>query len=238
MDLSAAGASRIERPALHQEVVERLRDMIVDGTLEPGQRLNERLICEQFGISRTPLREALLVLASEGLVELRPRRGTWVTSPDPGQIHDALELLGGIEALAGELACMRASDEAIAAIGAQHARMLECYRRGDMLAYFKLNEAIHDAIVAASGNAALVEVHRPLRARVLRALYLPNARAERWRAAVAEHEKFMAALKSRDGPKLAALLRRHKENTWRELRAWFEQGQAGDGLQISNREAG
>lgn len=235
--ITPAGDGRIQRFALHHEVVERLRDMLVDGTLAPGERISERLICARFGISRTPLREAFLVLVGEGLIELTPGRGARAATIEPAEIRDVLELLGGIEALAGELACARASEAQIAEIEARHALMLEHYRQGDMLAYFKLNESIHDAIVAASGNRALVEAHRPLRARVLRALYLPNARAERWRAAVAEHEAFLDALAARDGSRLGALLRRHKEQTWQELRLWLEHGQAGD-AQLDHQDGG
>lgn len=214
----------IARSALHEEVAERLRDMIVEGTLASGERLNERELCARFGISRTPFREALLVLAGEGLVELAARRGARVAALEPGQVHDLLELLGGLEALAGELACRRADEAAIAAIDARHQAMIERYRAGDMLAYFKLNEAIHDAIVAASANAALTAAHRPLRRRIQRALYMPNIRPERWRAAIEEHEGFIAALGARDGGRLAALLRRHNENTWQELRLLLENG--------------
>lgn len=206
------------RPALHQELVERLRDMIVDGSLSGGEHLDERGLCEAFGVSRTPLREAVLVLAAEGLLELIPRRGARVAALEPEQVRDLLELLGGLEALAGELACARASAEEIAAIEARHAAMRARYDAGDMLTYFKINEGIHDAIVAAAHNGALAAEHRVLRARVLHALYLPNIRATRWSAALEEHEAFVAALARRDGARLGQLLRAHKAATWEALR--------------------
>jgi DNA-binding GntR family transcriptional regulator len=215
-------ARRIERPALHHEVVEHLRDLITDGTLAAGERLNERALCEIFGISRTPLREALLVLQGEGLVELTPRRGARVREMGSEEVRDLLELLGGIEALAGELACARATAADIEEIRAQHAVMLEHYERNEMLAYFKRNESIHDLIVAATGNAELIRTHALLRQRALRARYIPNARPERWRAAVQEHEAFVAALEARDGARLGRLLRRHMKNTWQELERWLE----------------
>jgi DNA-binding GntR family transcriptional regulator len=221
-DEAGTGGRRILRPALHREVVERLRDMITDGTLATGERLAERELCATFGISRTPLREALLVLEGEGLVELTPRRGARVRAMGPKEIRDLLELLGGIEALAGVLACRRATEAEIEEVRARHRVMLGHYARGEMLAYFKRNESIHDLIVAAAGNAELARAHAVLRQRALRARYIPNARAERWRAAVQEHEAFVAALESRDGPRLGALLRRHMENTWQELERWLE----------------
>ncbi|MDQ2802605.1 MAG: GntR family transcriptional regulator, partial [Pseudomonadota bacterium] len=102
-------ATPLARPALHRELVERLRDMIVDGSLAGGERIDERCLCALFGVSRTPLREAVLVLAAEGLVELMPRRGARVAAFEPEQIRDLLEVLGALEALAGELPCGRAS---------------------------------------------------------------------------------------------------------------------------------
>ncbi len=212
----------LRRPALHRELVERLGDMIVDGSLPPGERLNERALCQRFGVSRTPLHEAILILAREGLVEITPRRGTRVAVLQVEQVRDIIELLGGLEALAGELACERASEAAIAEVRSRHADMLGFFETGDMLGYFKANEEVHGLIVAAAGNAELAAQHRSLRARVLRALFMPNFRAERWRAAIKEHEAFVEALVARDGRRLSRLLREHKQRTWEELRRWLE----------------
>ena len=217
-----AASGQIDRPALHQELAERLRDMIVQGTLAGGESLNERELCAHFGVSRTPLREAMLVLASEGLIELIPRYGARVAMQTPDRVREVLDLLGGIEALAGELACERASKAEIAEIEAMHAEMCDEYKAGNMLRYFKINEGIHDAIVAATHNATLVTQHRIMRGRVLHALYLPNIRAARWEAALGEHEAFIDALVGRDGPRLARLLRAHKHETWRALRDCME----------------
>src|SRR3954469_16418423 len=100
----------ISRRPLHEEAVERLRELIVQGQLAPGQRLNERLLCQQLGISRTPLREAIKLLASEGLVALLPNRGSQVATLEAGRLAETLAVMGALEALAGELACKHASD--------------------------------------------------------------------------------------------------------------------------------
>ena len=96
-------------PTLPDKVAGLLRDMIVQDVLVPGQRIRERSLAEQLEVSRTPLREALKVLATEGLVELSPNRGALVAKPSPGEVHDMLQVLGVLEGLAGELACARAS---------------------------------------------------------------------------------------------------------------------------------
>ena len=172
------------RPALHQELVERLRDMIVDGSLAGGEHIDERGLCEAFGVSRTPFREAMMVLAAEGLVELIPRRGARIASLEPEQIRERLEVPGGLEALAGELACARERRGGRRHRG-QPRRHARATSAGDMLVYFKINESIHDAIVAAARNVTLAVQHRRLRARVLHELFLPNIRSARWSVSAA-----------------------------------------------------
>jgi DNA-binding GntR family transcriptional regulator len=88
----------------------RLRDMIIEGTLAPGTRLNERVLCEQLMVSRTPLREAFKVLAGEGLIELLPNRGAQVAEMSVADIEQTFEVLGALEALSGQLACERILD--------------------------------------------------------------------------------------------------------------------------------
>ena len=227
--LSGSGPELMARPLLHLELADRLRDMIVEGHLQAGERIVDRRLCAHFGISRTPLREALLVLAAEGLVELVPRRGTRVAELKPEQIRDLLELVGGLEAFAGELASTRASGEEIAAIRRRHQTMLELHGSGKMLAYFKLNERIHDAIVAAAHNPELANQHRLARNRILHALYVPNIKPERWLKAIDEHETFTRALERRDAPALARFLRWHKEQTWTALKEVIERMNAAGG---------
>jgi DNA-binding GntR family transcriptional regulator len=199
----------ISRRPLHEEAVDRLRDQIVQGRLVPGERLNERLLCEQLGISRTPLREAIKLLATEGLVALLPNRGAVVSAVDPDRIAEALTVMGALEALAGELACKHASGEAIGAIRTLHDEMLAMHAKGDLAGYFRYNQLIHMGIVEASGNPVLANTYRQLNANVKRARYMANLSRERWDAAVAEHEQIIRALERRDAAALRALLADH-----------------------------
>ncbi len=199
----------ISRRPLHEEVVDRLRDQIVQGRLAPGARLNERLLCEQLGISRTPLREAIKLLATEGLVELLPNRGAVVTGVDADRIGEALVVMGSLEALAGELACLHAGDAAIARIRKLHDEMLAMHAKGDLAGYFRYNQLIHMGIVEASGNPVLANTYRQLNANVKRARYMANLSRERWDAAVREHEEIIRALERRDARSLRGLLADH-----------------------------
>lgn len=200
------------RANLHETVVGRLRDLIVEGTLAPGARIAERQLCESLGVSRTPLREALKVLASEGLVELLPNRGARVARLDERDIEDMFQVMGALEALAGTLACARITEAELAEIGALHYEMLAQYTRRRLPEYFRLNQAIHAAIVEAARNPILAATYQSLAGRIRRARYLANLSDERWQHAVAEHEAILQALQARDSARLARLLEEHLHN--------------------------
>ena len=204
-----ASDRRIGRRPLHEEVIDQLRDRIVQGELAPGVRLNERVLCEQLGISRTPLREAIKMLATEGLVELLPNRGAIVTPLKAATIADTLAVMGSLESLAGELACANASESDLSEIRALHFEMLAHHARRELAGYFRFNQLIHLKIIEASGNPVLTNTYRQLNANVRRARYMANLSRERWDAAVREHEEILAALCSRDAPRLKRLLAEH-----------------------------
>lgn len=207
----------IRRRSLHDELVERLREMILEGILPAGQRVPEKELCAQLAVSRTPLREALKVLASEGLLELPPNRGAMVTSLTEKDIEDGFPVLATLERMAGELACKRISDEEIAEIRSLNEAMVDCFRHGDRPAYFALNQQIHERIITAAGNEALADLHRLISLRLRRARYTANMSEDRWLQAVGEHEAFLEPLQARDGERLAALLKTHIENKARTV---------------------
>src|SRR6201990_3657460 len=117
---------------LHEEAVARVRAMLLEGEIPPGAPIPERELCEQLKISRTPLREALKVLAAEGLVQLLPNRGSRAAQLTEKDMRDLFEVCQGLEALAGELACERISEEEITGIAAAHSSMVQHYRDGDL----------------------------------------------------------------------------------------------------------
>lgn len=199
----------IQRPALQDEVVARLKRMIDDGSLLPGSRIPERQVCERLGVSRTPLREAFQVLAAQGLIELQPRRGAVVKRLRPDEIDHMFEVLEALEALAGELACELMSDEELSRIAALHDRMMAAYRRRSQAKFFEINQQIHEEIVKASGNPILERVYEGLSGQVRRIRYMPRITDGQWRVAAEEHAAIMKSLKSRNGKALARVLREH-----------------------------
>jgi DNA-binding GntR family transcriptional regulator len=207
------------RRNLHDGVVARLRDLIIEGEMTSGARLAERQLCDSLGVSRTPLREALKVLAAEGLVELLPNRGARVARLDESDIENMFEVMAALEALAGTLACSRISEAELAEIGALHHEMLAQYMRRALPEYFRLNQAIHAAIVAAARNPILAATYHGLATRMRRARYFANLSDERWQHAVAEHAAILEALRARDAERLAQLLAEHLRNKSAVLRA-------------------
>lgn len=212
----------ISRPSLHEELVGRLQDMVVNGTLAAGEKVPERELCEKLGVSRTPMREALKVLAAEGLLTLEPNRGARVRAITLEELEEAFPLMGAFEALAGELACLHITPTQLKRIRDAHSRMLEDYAARDMGEYFRHNQRIHEMIMEAAGNATLGAMYRSLATRVRRARYVANMSETRWREAVAEHEQMLEALEARDGERLAAILKRHLANKFATVREWLE----------------
>lgn len=205
-------SAAIDRQGLSSAVTTKLRDMIVEGTLLPGTRLNERVLCEQLAVSRTPLREAFKTLAVEGLVELLPNRGAVVAQMSVADIEQTFEVMGALEGLSGQLACERITDSAIAEIRALHYEMLAAHARRDLPAYYKINHAIHDRINAAANNFVLTTTYQQINARIQSLRFRSNFNQEKWDAAVKEHGAMLAALEKRDGNALRVILQHHLLN--------------------------
>ncbi|HSX95453.1 MAG TPA: GntR family transcriptional regulator [Hydrogenophaga sp.] len=202
-------APSIPRTVLHEQVAARLRQMLVEGDIPPGAKLNERALCEALRISRTPLREAIKMLAAEGLVELLPNRGSVAVQLDEEDVRHTFEVMAGLEALSGQLAAQRIGEAEVAEIEAMHFEMLAAYTRRDLSTYYRLNAAIHRAINVAAGNPVLTSTYNQVNARLQALRFRSNQDGEKWQRAVAEHEAMVAALKARDGAALARVLTQH-----------------------------
>jgi DNA-binding GntR family transcriptional regulator len=200
---------KVERQRLHDMVVEHLRSFITEGVLAPGMKLNERELCETLGISRTPLREALKVLAVEGLIEINPNRGASVARMSELEIRETFELMSGIEAFAGELACERITLQELEEIKALHYAMVVSKNQNDLPGYYQRNRAIHDMINLAARNSALRQVYLSLNRRIQALRFLSNQQAPKWERAMHDHEEMIEALQARDSKRLSGILRHH-----------------------------
>jgi DNA-binding GntR family transcriptional regulator len=208
---------RVERRSLHADVLAALRDMIIEGELPAGERINETALYPRLGVSRTPLREALKALASEGLVDLVPNRGAIVRRFSLADVTSMLEAVKVLETFAAGAAADRATAEDLSAIRELHTAMRRRYAMKDRLEYFKLNQAIHSAIVRAAHNDTISAIHDALQARLKRIRYIGNEAPDKWAGAMAEHEDMMTALDHRDGAALAAVIGRHMDETLKRV---------------------
>jgi DNA-binding GntR family transcriptional regulator len=197
---------------LHLAVAQRLRSLIVEGGIAPGQKLNERELAEQLQVSRTPLREALKLLTAEGLVEHLPNRGAIAVQLSADDVAHAFEVMAALEGLSGELACARISDEEIAELQALNFEMRAHHARRDLPAYYRLNARIHQAINRAARNPVLSEVYDRLNARLQALRFSSNFDSEKWDAAVRDHDAMIEALVARDGARLRRILVSHMQH--------------------------
>lgn len=210
----------ISRLGLHEQVASRLRTMLVEGSIKPGAKLNERELCERLRVSRTPLREAIKLLAAEGLVDLLPNRGAVAVKLTEADVLNTFEVLSMLEGLSGELAAQRVTDEELAEIQALHYEMMACFARRDLSGYYRLNSLIHSAINAAARNPVLISTYRSINARVQSLRFRTNQNETKWKLAVKEHERMLEALAAHDSAGLRNVLVEHlirKRDTILEL---------------------
>ncbi|ATJ84007.1 GntR family transcriptional regulator [Halomonas beimenensis] len=206
-------APRLRRLSLYEVVAERLREMVLEGELPPGGRISEKKLCETFEVSRTPLREALKVLANEGIIELLPNRGAKVTEVEPREVADLFEVMVELEGLSGRLLASRADEVAIAEIRDLHDRMMAHYRQQERQDYFALNQRLHRRLTEIAGNRVLLELEASLTVKVTRARYAANLQLGRWEESAREHQAILEALERRDGEGLARAMREHMRRT-------------------------
>jgi DNA-binding GntR family transcriptional regulator len=196
-------------PPLHDNVTDALRDLIVSGELLPGTKVREHALCERFGVSRTPLREALKVLASEGLVRLMPRRGAFVAEITQTEIDELFPIMAALEALAAETACGRITDDEIEKLKQMHRQMYAFHAAGVETDYLRLNRQIHHTLFEIAGNSSLTALYEQMLVRIHSVRFVARKTAEQWQRAVDEHVAIMAAIEQRDGLRVGRLLKRH-----------------------------
>lgn len=199
----------IPAAALHQQVAQRLRQMLTEGAIAPGSKLNERELCAVLAVSRTPLREAIKMLATEGLVALLPNRGAVAVQLTEDDVRHTFEVMAGLEAQSGELAARRVTDQEIAEIRALHYEMLAAWTRRDLPGYYRLNARIHQAINAAAKNPVLVATYVQINARLHALRFRSNQDEAKWARAVADHERMVEALAARDPQAMREVLSQH-----------------------------
>lgn len=202
-------STRIVQQVLYMEVADRLRAMIQSGELEAGAWIDEVRLTQVLGISRTPLREALKVLVSEGLLRLEPRRGCYVNQLSEKDLDDIFPLMGLLEGRCAFEAACKATDEDLLRLEPLHLRLQEHAKTGDIDQYYISNAVIHEAVQALADNRWLSELIDNLRKLLSLSRHKSLALPGRIEQSCAEHLAIFAALKARDPQAAETLTRKH-----------------------------
>ncbi|MBK5933695.1 GntR family transcriptional regulator [Rhodovulum imhoffii] len=208
---------------LAEQIATQLRRDILRGKLVPGTSVKERDNAAEMGVSRTPMREAIRILAKEGLVILRPARSPIVAELSLHEVENNIEVLTALEMLSGELAVKRASDTQLQEIADIQSRMERLYDDLNMVDVFELDMEFHKAIVRAAGNQVLADTHGAILARLWRARYLSASRKRSRDRVLAQHNAIVAGLRARDTEMIKQHLHSHLEHLVINVRDFFEQ---------------
>ncbi|WP_160321312.1 GntR family transcriptional regulator [Prosthecomicrobium hirschii] len=213
-DRAAPVAAALDLQPLPRRIASQLRDLIIHDMIKPGERIVEQTLSDELGVSRTPLREALKILALEGLVRVFPNKRTLVADPSPTEIKNMLRVYATLEGLAGEMACENRDDADVLALRGYQERMIAARAEGDRIGYFRENQAFHLRIARATRNDTLIELHKTLNLRLHRIRFLGIMRQSDWSSVSAQHAAIIDALEARDGQLLKRLLIDHLDAAW------------------------
>ncbi len=213
---------------LTDTVYRTLKEQILARTFLPGHRLKVDELAEQLGVSRTPLKDALNLLASEGLVEIVPRRGTFVSDVSAADIAEVFEIRRALELLAAETLAERITPDQLAALRAELHALPRAGDHADASEHMRRNLAFHQRFVELAGNRRLIELYEELRAHIQ--IGRVHARRTDWRARLrqeqVEHEEILAALEARDAARLRAAVDSHIKRAKASLIRDLESGAA------------
>jgi len=224
---------------LAEQIAQKLRRDILRGKLAPGDPIKERDNAVDLGVSRTPLREAVRILAKEGLVQLRPARSPIVADPSLKEVRDAVMVLKALEILSGELACREASDAEIAEIrdlSERHLALSETAEGDALIELFEIDMAFHTAIARASHNPALAETHAAYLARMWRQRYLSAVQRRARERVRTQHENIVRGLETRDPARVGAEIDAHLSALIVNLTRLFELRESGRDLTTNEKD--
>lgn len=212
----------MSNPTLPQQIANRIRREILTGDLAPGAQIKERDNAAEMGVSRTPMREAIRILAQEGLVTLRPARSPIVAAPTLKEVQDDIAVLRVLELLACELALKNATEAETAQVMALHERMVEISESADPVDFFDIDMAFHRAIVAASHNPSLIETHESYLARLWRSRFLSARQRSNRERVLDQHGNIARGLALRDRTMMLRDAVDHLERLGDHITQYFE----------------
>jgi DNA-binding GntR family transcriptional regulator len=212
---------------IHDQIVPHLRRDIVENRWKSGERLSEPLLCKEFGVSRTPLRQALNTLEAEGLIRLIPHVGAVVTDPDDAEVGERMEILIALEQLAATRVTEAARPEVLREIQQIQREMHDASKKGDAARYYALNDQFHLAIVHGTGNRSLVNMHEKIMWHVHRERHRVNFGEQVTSDSASSHEELLGAITKRKPEAAGLAMRRHLEHVGRLMLAHRQAQRAG-----------
>jgi DNA-binding GntR family transcriptional regulator len=213
------GTTPLENRTLWERVHEFLREEILADHLPPGAELQEVALAEKLGVSRGPIREALGRLSTEGLVTIRPRNGAVVRSLSKDEFVEAYQVREALETFALRLAVPRLTSDNLARLQSLIAQMVQQANADDVAAFFRTNSTFHEALVEASGNRRLCEMHRQLDRQLGRYRMRSLALRGNLQQSITEHRELLGAIEAGDTDGAVALLSEHIHVPLRRLEA-------------------
>lgn len=210
-------SERIQSQALYMQVADRLRDQIYQQELNPGDAIDEMALCERYGISRTPLREALKVLDSEGLVELIPRKGSFVRSMDIEELNELFPVMAVLEGLCAREAVENLKEQDLKQLNRMHEKLETYAADGNIDAYYEQNFVFHQAIQDLSGNKWLQRIIGDLRKVLRLARHMQLTIPGRLQSSLEEHQQIMQAFNTHDPEMADQCMQNHLKKQWLSL---------------------
>jgi DNA-binding GntR family transcriptional regulator len=199
----------IQKKPLHEEIANNLRELIMSGELQEGDKIKEDELCHSMGISKTPLREALRVLSVEGLIKLVPNRGSFVSTPTFEEIREMFDVMSVLEGICARAAAEKITEKDLATLEKLHGRLEENYRRKAQREYIRINNQYHSFVQELAGNRTLNQIINGLRQKILLYRYQSLNLPERFAQSIQEHRDLLQAFRKKNPKKAETLMRRH-----------------------------
>lgn len=208
-DASVSSIPSLSRQRLADQIADVLRKQMLLGDLMPGQNIPERETATALGVSRTPLREALLILEGEGMVNMAPARSPIVADPTLDELTHLLLIQSSLEALAGETACDAMTDTEFEGIYALHQEMLDTSETAASIDFFATDMKFHTEIVAATKNPSLIKTHQQYNSRLWRTRFVASRRKLNRASSLTDHTNIVDGLRARDKEQTSAAMSEH-----------------------------
>lgn len=199
----------IEKKTLHEEIANNLRELIMSGALQEGDKIKEDALCNSMGISKTPLREALRVLSVEGLIKLVPNRGSFVSTPTFEEIREMFDVMSVLEGICARAAAEKMSAKDLTTLEKLHNKLEKNFKRKAQREYIRINNQYHAFVQELAGNRTLNQIVNGLRQKILLYRYQSLNLPERFEQSIQEHRELIEAFRKKDSKKAETLMRRH-----------------------------